>query len=665
MRRSPNHRSLEERPKSAGKPQIPRIIALFRPYRLQVAVIAATILITSGLGVVNPLLIKLVFDRALFPRGGPNLHVLAILVGLMIAMPVVLSAIGVAQTYLTNRVGQQVMQNLRDALYAHLQEMSLRFFTETRTGEIQSRLANDVGGIQSIVTDTASSILSNIVTVISSLAAMLVLSWQLTVLSLCLLPLFLVLRNRVGRKRRALAMEAQQSKAELSAITEETLSVSGVLLAKVFNRQQDEVARYARESRRQADLQVRQQMVGRVFFASIGTFFSITPALVYLVAGYAILHGYGAGITAGTLVAFTTLQSRIFYPVGSLLQVSVDVEASLALFQRVFEYLDLPVDLSDARTARTIAPAEVRGAVRFRDVSFRYDRSRHPEHAAGSEPSAVRNPAPDTRSASGGTPDTTLTTPAPRRWAIERLSLEIKPGQLAALVGPSGAGKTTISYLVPRLYDVSDGGIEIDGTDVREIRQASLAEGIGIVTQESYLFHASVRENLLYAKPLASQGELEGAARAALIHERIMEMPEGYETIVGERGYRLSGGEKQRVAIARVVLKDPRILILDEATSALDTTSERLVQAALKPLMAGRTTIAIAHRLSTILAAGVIFVLDRGRLVEQGTHAELLRRGGLYAQLYQQQFESGLVEARCQDGFVLSSGQILAGVAAD
>lgn len=655
----------------ASKPQVRRIIALFRPYRFQIVLIAATILFTSGLGVANPLLIKLVFDRALFPPGGPKLHLLYELVGLMIAIPVVLSTIGVVQTYLTNRVGQQVMQNLRDALYAHLQKMSLRFFTDTRTGEIQSRLANDVGGIQSIVTDTAASILSNIVTVLSSLAAMLLLSWQLTLLSLCVLPIFLVLRNRVGRKRRGIAMEAQQSKAELSAITEETLSVSGILLTKVFNRQQDEVERYARESRRQADLQVRQQMVGRVFFAAIGTFFSITPALVYLVAGYALLHGHAAGITAGTLVAFTTLQSRIFYPVGSLLQVSVDVQASMALFQRVFEYLDLPVDMHDSPTARALDLAEMRGSVRFSDVAFRYAEG-HKSAAGGTAegrpedprpPSPELPPTPSVRE--GPTPDTRRPTPAPRPWAIENLTLEILPGQLAALVGPSGAGKTTISYLVPRLYDVDGGAIAIDGVDVREIRMESLAASIGIVTQESYLFHASARENLLYAKPDATEAELEAAARAAFIHDRLMEMPEGYDTVLGERGYRLSGGEKQRLAIARVILKDPRILILDEATSALDTTSERLVQAALKPLMAGRTTIAIAHRLSTILAADVIFVLDRGLLVERGTHAELIEQDGLYAQLYRQQFESGLVEARCKDGFILSSGQVLSGVAAD
>lgn len=610
-----------------------RVIALFRPYPRQLALIGAAILLTSGLGVANPLLIKLIFDRALFcPSGCPNLHLLYPLAGLMIAIPLLLNAVGIGQTYLTNRVGQLVMQSLRDSLYAHLQRMSLRFFTGTRTGEIQSRLTNDVGGVQSVVTDTASSILSNIVTVSSSLIAMLVLSWQLTLLSLCLLPLFLLLTRRVGRVRRGIAARTQEAKAEMSAVTEETLSVSGILLAKVFNRQRDEVERFRRESRRLADLQVNQQMVGRVFFAGIGSFFSITPALVYIVAGYVLAHGGSSGVSPGTIVAFTTLQSRIFYPVGQLLQVSVEVQASMALFQRVFEYLDLPVDITDSPHARPLPAASVRGAVSLRDVSFRYDgvtAAKTPPH----RPS--------------------------RTHAIEQLSLEIMPGQLAALVGPSGAGKTTLAYLIPRLYDVSSGALAIDGIDVRDIEMGSLSEIVGMVTQESYLLHASVRQNLLYARPHASEAELEAAAKAAFIHDRIMELADGYDTVVGERGYRLSGGEKQRLAIARVILKDPRILILDEATSALDTTSERLVQSALQPLMTGRTTIAIAHRLSTILAADVIFVLDRGRLIEHGTHAELLQRGGLYAQLYEQQFQSGLIESRCEDGFVLSCGRVL------
>ena len=609
--------------------QVRRVVRLFAPYRRRVGLVALTILATSGLGVANPLLIKTVFDRALFVAGGPDLRLLVILIVIMSAIPVVSGAIGVGQTYLANSIGQRVMQDLRNTLYEHLQRMSLRFFTGTRTGEIQSRIANDVGGVQSVVSDTAATILANIVIVISTLVAMLVLSWQLTLLSLGLLPLFALLTYRVGEARRRVAAQAQKSKAEMSAITEETLSVSGILLSKVFGRREAEVERFRDENQRLADLQVRQTMVGQGFFAVVQTFFSITPALVYLIAGLTLAHGSTA-ISPGTLVAFTTLQSRLFFPVGQMLQVSVEIQSSLALFSRIFEYLDLPYDISDSPHARALPATEVRGEVALDHVWFSYGAD-----AAGADGDL------------------------PRQWALDDVSLDVQPGQLAAIVGPSGAGKTTISYVIPRLYDVTRGAVRIDGNDVRELTLESIADVIGMVTQETYLFHASVRRNLLYAKPDATDEELEAAARAAHIHDRIMEFDDGYDTVVGERGYGLSGGEKQRIAIARVILKDPRILILDEATSALDTTSERLVQSALRPLMAGRTTVAIAHRLSTILAADVIFVIDRGRLVEQGTHADLLARAGIYARLYQQQFQGGLVEARCKDGYVLRDGGVL------
>jgi ATP-binding cassette subfamily B protein len=609
-----------------------RVVGTFRPYKGKVGIVGLMIAVTSGLGVINPLMIVLVFDRALFGEGGvcqgrpcPNLPLLYLYVGIMIAVPIVTSIIGIGQTYLTNLVGLRVMQDLRNRLYQHLQAMALRFFTTTRTGEIQSRLANDVGGVQSVVTDTASTVLSNLVTIVSTIIAMVALSIPLTVLSLLLMPLFLWLTVKVGKARREVATNTQRTLADMTAITEETLSVSGILLSKAFGRQRFESERFQGENQRLTGFLLRQTMIGRSFFALVGTFFSITPALVYLVAGWVNADAGVDVIKAGMLVGFTTLQSRLFFPIGSMLQVSTEVQSSLALFDRIFEYLDLPHEIRDAPDA--VPLTDVRGDVRFRDVWFRYESP--PEDAVPVSPPT-------------GLDDDE---PVPREWTLEGVDLEIRPGQLAALVGPSGAGKTTVTYLVPRLYDVQEGSVEIDGVDVRHATLESIGEAIGVVTQETYLFHDTVRRNLLYGKPDAGDDELIAAARAANIHERIAELPEGYDTVVGERGYKLSGGEKQRLAIARVILKDPRILILDEATSSLDTTSERLVQAALEPLMAGRTTIAIAHRLSTILSADVIFVLDRGRIVERGTHDELLRQGGLYARLYEQQFRSGLAEA--------------------
>lgn len=595
-----------------------RVIAFFRPYWKRVLLTVVAILLTAGIGLINPILLKLIIDDAIPDR---NLSKLYLYVGLMVGLPIVSGLIGVGQTYLNTIIGQRVMRDLRDALYAHLQRMPLRFFTATRTGEIQSRLANDVGGVQQVVTETATSIVSNLATAISTIIAMWLISWQLALISLGLLPIFLALTYKVGTVRRQLASSTQRTVADLTALTEETLSVSGVLLTKVFGRQRYQAERFREENARLASLQVRQQMVGRWFFMIVSTFFSITPAFVYWYAGRHIIAGSTA-LTVGSIVAFTTLQSRLFFPLGQLLNVQVEIQGALALFDRIFEYLDLPVEIEDRPNAIRLDPTKVRGEVRFRHVSFRYH----------GEPVPLPN----------GTADGQESDAVPKRlpFALEDIDFEARPGQLVALVGPSGAGKSTITLLIPRLYDAETGSVEIDGHDVRDIRMDSLAEIIGMVTQETYLFHATIRENIAYGKLDATQAEIEAAARAAAIHDRIMELPAGYDTVVGERGYKLSGGEKQRVAIARVILKDPRILILDEATSALDTHSERLIQAALERLMHGRTTIAIAHRLSTILAADLILVVNRGQIVERGTHSELLALGGLYARLYREQFSA-------------------------
>src|SRR5262252_9355427 len=464
-----------------------RVVPLFRPYRAQVAVVVGLIVVTSTIGIINPLLIRTVFNQALFVPGGPDVQLLVILVSIMAVIPIINGAIGILQVYETTRVGQLIMRDLRDRLYAHLQTLSLAFFTGTRTGEIQSRLANDVGGVQTVVTSTASSILANVVIFTSTVVAMIILSWQLTIVALITVPAFFWLTKTVGERRRRVARSTQESLAAMSALSEETLSVSGVLLAKAFGNQAADTTRYHQENQRLADLEVRQQMIGQGFYAIVQAFLSITPAAVYLIAG--LLLANGTPISAGTIVAFTTLQTRLYFPIGQLLQVSVELRSSLALFDRVFEYLDLKPDIVDAPDAVDLVEADGGGRVALRSVYFRYQETSED--------------------------------------ALRGVSFSAEPGQLVALVGPSGAGKTTISYLIPRLYDVTGGSVQIDGIDVRHARQASLAAAIGFVTQESYLFHDTILVNIRYGRPGASMAEVEQAARAAYIHDRIMEFPDG------------------------------------------------------------------------------------------------------------------------------------------
>jgi ATP-binding cassette subfamily B protein len=623
-------REVSEKKGSMTNAQVLKRIALaLKPYTMRAILLLVAIIISTLLGLVNPLLTQHLFDDAILKR---NNHLLFIYITIMLINPIVIAGISVGQSYLNGTIGQNVMRDLRNMLYKHLQDMSLRFFTSTRAGEIQARLASDISGVQNTLTLTTASAISDITLVISTMVAMFLLSPLLTIISVASLPFFLWLTNKVGNTRRQTSKETQQSMATLTAVIQETLSVSGILLIKTFGRQKHTQKQFEQENQQLTRLGIRQQLIGRWFFMVTNTFFSILPVIIYLVAG--LQYSNHEPITFGTIVAFTALQNRFFAPVGQLLNVQVELQGALALFERIFEYLDLPIEIQEKPHALQLRPEEVHGALAFKNVVFTYQEDMQKQKNSLSNQSK-RSYGVERDIAQLDTLPTKEGVIAP---ALNHVSFEVRPGQLVALVGPSGAGKTTITSLVPRLYDVDEGAVEIDGHDVRDIALESLGNMIGIVTQETYLLHTSIRENLLYARLDATEEEMITAAKMAAIHDRIMELKEGYDTIVGERGYKLSGGEKQRLAIARVILKNPRILILDEATSALDTHSERLIQTALEPLLKGRTTLAIAHRLSTILAADLILVVEKGQIVERGTHQELLKRGGLYTQLYNEQF---------------------------
>jgi ATP-binding cassette subfamily B protein len=601
-----NYRLSEALLGTASNPRVPlrRIARLFRPYRWNLLFVGVLVAASSLVSLVNPFLIREVIDVAL-PQGRTGL--LSVLAIGMIVVAVANSSFSVSQTYVSTRVGQRVMHDLRTAVYSHLQRMSLAFFTKTRTGEVQSRIANDIGGMQATVTTTATSLVSNLTTVVASVIAMAVLDWRLTIASLIMMPVFVWVSRRVGTERRRITRDRQRQLATISSLVQESLSVSGILLGHTMGRSASLADSFSGESDKLSDLEVSSSMAGRWRQSTIQIVMSAMPAVIYWVTGLTG-HGDHLAISIGTLVAFTTLQQSLFRPAVQLLSVGVDIQSSLELFGRIFEYLDLPVDI--AEPAHPVIPAKIRGEVRLNDVSFSY---------AGQGSSGTGSSS--TGSSSTGRP------------TLRGIDVTVPAGHSLAIVGETGSGKTTLSYLIPRLYDVTSGSVTIDGVDVRDLAFGTLADTVGVVAQETYLFHASVAENLRFAKPSATDDEIVAAAKVAHIHDHLMSLPDGYDTIVGERGYRFSGGEKQRLAIARAVLRDPPVLVLDEATSALDTQTEQAVQEAIDAASAGRTTITIAHRLSTIRDADEIIVLDQGEIAERGNHADLLALGGHYAAL--------------------------------